>query len=203
MRAPVGRALAALDQLDAAVGEWGGRSEGDRTPFTQSLETLTERLAQEIEAGFQIASDVGEAASVFNRSLETINRFSRWEVPPFKDELAQIADQFQELRNRLQEFRDTVAGWKTEAIQTGVEAVLSRTRGVRAPLTRVHKALEGMENFLAAKRKALMDLEANLLFDIDLGILGLTLLCPVLMAGQVSLIWALGRLFRRAGKGEA
>jgi hypothetical protein len=106
------------------------------------------------------------------------------------------------LGNRLEEFRDAVGGWKSGAIQTGVEAVLSRSRGVRVPLIRVRKVLEGTEIFLAAKRRALMNLEATLLFDIDLGILGLTLLCPLLMAGQVSLIWALGHVFRRAGKGE-
>jgi hypothetical protein len=160
-------------------------------------------LAQETELGFQIASAFGEAASVFNRSMETINRFSGWEVPPLKDELAKLADQFQELRNRLEAFRDAVDGWKAGAIQTGVEAVLSRSREVRAPLIRVGKILEGTENSLAAKRRALMNLEATLLLDVDLGILGLTLLCPLLMAGQISLIWALGRLFRQAGKREA
>jgi hypothetical protein len=203
LRTPVGRALSALDQLDAAVREGRGRSETDWTQFNQGLATLHERFAREIEAGFEIASVVGEAASVFNRSLGTISQFSRGGVPPLQDELARIADQFQEMRNRLQESHEAVDGLKTEAIRAGEETVLHRIREFRAPLTWVQKTLEGTENFLGAKRRALMDLEANLLFDIDLGILGLTLLCPLLMVGQVSLIWALGLVFRRVGKGEA
>jgi hypothetical protein len=49
----------------------------------------------------------------------------------------------------------------------------------------------------------LIELEGNLLYLIDLGIFGLSLLCPLLLAGQVSLIRASWRMFRRQGKGGA
>ena len=78
-----------------------------------------------------------------------------------------------------------------------MEAFSNRIQWFRAPLTRIQKTLENTENQLAAKRQALFELEGNLLFHIDLGILALSLLCPILMAGQALLIYRFWGLFRR------
>jgi hypothetical protein len=64
-------------------------------------------------------------------------------------------------------------------------------------LNRIQKTLENTENQLAARRQALMELEVDLLFKIDLGILALSLLCPILMAGQAALLYLLWGWFRR------
>ena len=116
---------------------------------------------------------------------------------PLTDELAKVSDRFQEMKNRLQEFRGTVEGWKAGVVQAEVEAFSTRIQWFRAPLTRIQKTLENTENQLAARRQALMELEVDLLFKIDLGILALSLLCPILMAGQASLIYLFWKLFRR------
>jgi hypothetical protein len=197
LRAPVGKALVVLDQVEAAAREWGRRVEAEGPPSVQILVTLHDRFSQEMEAADQIASVVGEAAQVFNKSLETISRFSGLKAPPLTDEWAKVADRFQEMKNRLLEFRDSVEGLKAGVVQDEVEAFSKRIQWFRAPLTRIHKTLENTENQLAAKRQALIELEVNLLFKIDLGILALSLLCPILMAGQASLIYFFWGLFRR------
>ena len=116
---------------------------------------------------------------------------------PLTDELSKVSDRFQEMKNRLQESRDRVEGLKSGFVQAEVEAFSNRIQWFRAPLTRIQGTLKNMENQLAAKRKALIDLEGNLLFKIDLGIFGLSLLCPLLMAGQAWLIYCFWGLFRR------
>jgi len=116
---------------------------------------------------------------------------------PLTDEWAKVSDRFQEMKIRLQEFRGTVEGLKAGVVQAEVEAFSNRIQWFRAPLTRIQKALENTEHQLAARRQALMELEGNLLFKIDLGILALSLLCPILMAGQASLIYLFWKLFRR------
>jgi hypothetical protein len=201
LRAPLDRALVLLDQLDAAAREWGDRLEAERPQSAQLLVILNDRFSREIEAAVQIGSAIGEAAVVFNKSLETINRFSRMEVPTLTDELAKSFDRFREVESRLQEFRDSVEGLKAGVVQTGVEAITTRTQRFREPLLRIQKALKNTENLLASKRNGLIELEGNLLYLIDLGIFGLCLLCPLLLAGQVSLIRASWRMFRRQGKG--
>jgi hypothetical protein len=50
-----------------------------------------------------------------------------------------------------------------------VKALSNLIQWFRAPLTRIQKTLENAENQMAAKRKALIELEGNLLFYIDLG----------------------------------
>lgn len=202
LRAPVDQALGTLDQLDTAVREWGGRLESERPLLDPILKKLNDRFSEEVEAGFQTASAVGEAILVINKSLETINRFSRVKVPTLTDELAQVAEQFREMKGRLQELRDTVEGLKTGVLAVGVEAVLSRIQWFRPPLARIQKALIGAENRLDAKRRDLMELEGNLLFNIDLGVLALTLFCPLLAVGQVCWMRASWRLFRGKGRRE-
>jgi hypothetical protein len=197
LRAPVGKALVVLDQMEAATRDWGRRVEAEGPLAVQILVTLHDRFFQELEAADQIASAVGEAARVFNKSLETVNLFSGREVPALTDEFVKASDRFQEMKNRLQEFRDTVEGLKAGIVQAEVGAVSNRLQWFRAPLTRIQKTVENTENQLAAKRKALMELEGDLLFKIDLGILALSLLCPILMAGQVSLLYLFWKLFRR------
>ncbi len=197
LRAPVGRALNILDQVEAAARDWGKRVEAEGPLSGQILVTLHDRFSQEMEAADQIASVVGEAAQVFNRSLETVSRFSGLEVPALTEEWAKVSDRFQEMKNRRQEFRNRIEGLKAEVVQAEVEAFSDLVQWFRAPLTRIQKTLENVENHLAAKRKALMELEGNLLFYIDLGILALCLLCPILMAGQASLIYFVWVLFRR------
>ena len=78
-----------------------------------------------------------------------------------------------------------------------MEAFSNRIQWFRAPLTRIQKTLENTENQLAARRQALIELERNLLFKIDLGILALSLLCPILMAGQASLLYLFWGRFQR------
>jgi uncharacterized protein YukE len=197
LRAPVGKALVALDQVEAAAREWGGRVEAEGPLSGQILVTLHDRFSQEMETADQIASVVGEAAQVFNKSLETVSRFSGSKVPALTDELSKVSERFQEMKNRLQEFRGTVEEMKAGFVQAQVETFSTRIQWFRAPLTRVQKALENAENQLVARRQALMELEVDLLFKIDLGILDLSLLCPILMAGQASLIYLLWGLFRR------
>ena len=197
LRAPVGKALGILDQVEAAAREWGEKVEAEGPLSGQILVTLHDRFCQEIETADQIASVVGEAAQVFNKSLETVSRFSGSKVPALTDELAKVYERFQEMKTRLQEFRGTVEGWKAGVVQAEVEAFSNRIQWFRAPLTRIQKALENTEHQLAARRQALMELEGNLLFKIDLGILALSLLCPILMAGQASLLYLLWGLFRR------
>jgi hypothetical protein len=203
LRVPLGKALVLLDQLDAAARDWGERQETERPQSAQLLVTLNDRFSREVEAAIQVGSAIGEAAVVFNKSLETINRFSRMEVPTLTDELAKSSDRFLEMESRLQEFRDSVEGLKTGVVQTGVDAITTRTQWFRGPLNRSQKDLENTENLLASKRKGLIELEGDLLYLIDLGIFGLYLLCPLLLAGQVSLIRASWRMFRRQGKGGA
>jgi len=197
LRAPVGKALVVLDQVEAAARDRGERVEADGPLSGQILVTLHDRFSQEMEAADQIASVVGEAAKVFNKSLETVSRFSGLEVPALTDELAKVSDRFQEMKNRLQEFRNRGEGLKAGVVQAEVEAFSKGIQWFRAPLTRIQKTLENVENQLADKRKALIELEGNLLFKIDLGILALSLLCPILMAGQASLIYLFWGLFRR------
>ena len=197
MRAPVGKALVVLDQMEAAARDRGERVENEGPLSGQILVTLHDRFSQELEAADQIASVVGEAAQVFNKSLETVSRFSGSKVPALTDELAKVSDRFPEMKTRLQEFRGTVEGWKAGVVQAEVEAFSNRIQWFRAPLTRIQKVLENTEHQLAARRQALMELEGNLLFKIDLGILALSLLCPILMAGQASLIYLFWKLFRR------
>jgi hypothetical protein len=200
VRAAVGRALVVLDQVEAVVREWGRRGETEEPTSVQSLETLNDRFSLEMEAVYQVASAVSEAAQVFNKSIETVNRFSGLEVPALTDEWAKASDRFQELKNRLQEFRGTVEGLKAGVVQTEVEAFSTRIQLFRTSLTRIQKTFENTENQLAARRKALMELEADLLFKIELGILALGLLCPILMAGQVSLIFRFWSTLRRKGQ---
>ena len=197
LRAPVGKALSVLDQVEAAAREWGQRVEAEEPLSGQILVTLHDRFSQELETADQIASVVAEAAQMFNKSLESVGRFSGSEVPALTDELAKISDRFQEMKNRRQELRDTVEGLKAGIVQAEVEAFSNHIQWFRVPLTRIRKTLENTENQLAAKRQALMELEGNLLFKIDLGILALSLLCPILMAGQASLMYLFGGLFRR------
>jgi predicted nuclease with TOPRIM domain len=197
LHAPVGKALVVLDQVEVAAREWGERVGAEGPPSVQILVTLHDRFSQEMEAADQIASVVGEAAPVFNKSLETVSRFSGLEVPAVTDELAKLSDRFREMKNRLQEFRNRVEGLKAGVDQAEVKALSNLIQWFRAPLTRIQKTLENAENQLAAKRKALIELEGNLLFYIDLGILALSLLSPILMAGQVSLIYRFWDLFRR------
>jgi archaellum component FlaC len=197
LRTPVGKALVFLDQVEAVTGEWGRRAEAEGPQSVQILVTLHDHFSQEMETADQIASGVSEAAQVFNKSLETISRFSGLKVPALTDELAKVSDRFQEIKKRLQEFRDAVEGLKAGVVQAEVEAISHRIQWIRAPLTRIHKALENTENQLAARRQALIELEGDLLFKIDLGILALSLLCPILMAGQVSLIFYFWGIFRR------
>lgn len=197
LQAPVDRALVVLDQVDAAVREGGERVEDRNPPMSQILETLKDRFPQEIEAAVQIASSVGEAVVILNKSLETINRFSRVEVPTLKEELTGLSDGIRETEARLQEFRESIGGIKAGVVQTGVESVLAHTKTFRKPLVRIQQTLEKTKNLLAAKRKAMIEMEMNLLFIIDLGILGLSLLCPLLMAGQICLMLASWRMFRR------
>jgi hypothetical protein len=197
LRVPVGKALVLLAQVEAEAREWGRRAEAEGPLPVQILVTLHDRFSQEMEAADQIALGVGEAAQVFNKSLETISRFSGLKVPALTDELAKVSDRFPEIKNRRQEFRDAVEGLKAEGAQAGVEAISNLIQWFRAPLTRIHKALENTENQLAAKRQALIELEGDLLFKIDLGILGLSLLCPILMAGQALLTYYFWGLFRR------
>ena len=175
----------------------GEKGEAEGPLSVQILVTLHDRFSQEFEAADQMASVVGEAAQVFNKSLEIVGRFSGLEVPAWTDELAKISDRFREMKNRLQEFRDTVEGLKAGVVQAEVEAFSNRIQWFRSPLTRIQKTLENTENQLAAKRKALIELEGNLLFQMDWGILALSLLCPILMAGQASLIYHFWKLFRR------
>ena len=108
----MGKALVVLDQVEAAAREWGNRAEAEGPLSGQILVVLHDRFSQEMEAADQIASVVGEAAQVFNKSLETVGRFSGWEIPAVTDELAKLSDRFQEMKTHLQEFRDTVEGWK-------------------------------------------------------------------------------------------
>ena len=197
LRAPMGRALVILDQMETAARERGQRVEAEGPLSVQILGTLHDRFSQEMETADQIASVVGEAAQVFNKSLGAVSRISGLEVPALTDELSKVSDRFQEMKNRLQEFRDTVEGWKAGVVQAEVEAFSNRIQWFRAPLTRIQKTLENTENQLAARRQALMELEVDLLFKIDLGILALSLLCPILMAGQASLMYLLWGLFRR------
>jgi uncharacterized protein YukE len=193
----VGKALAVLGQVEAAAREWGRRVETEGPLEAQVLVALHDRFSQEMEAADQIAAVVGEAALVFNKSLETVSRFSGLEVPTVTDELAKVSDRFREMKNRLQELRSTVEGMKAGVVQAEVEAFSNGLQWFRAPLTRIQETLENTENQLAAKRKALIELEGELLFYIDLGIFGLSLLCPILMAGQASLIYLFWKLFRR------
>jgi uncharacterized protein YukE len=116
---------------------------------------------------------------------------------PLTDEWAKVSERFQEMKNRLQKFRGTVQEMKAGVVQAQVEAFSNRIKWFRAPLTRIQKTLENTENQLAARRQALMELEGNLLFKIDFGILALSLLCPILMAGQASLLYLLWGWFRR------
>jgi hypothetical protein len=197
LRAPVGKALVVLDQVEAAAREWASRAEAEGPLSVQILATLHDRFSREMEAADQVAVFVGEAAQVFNKSLETVGRFSGVEVPALTDELVKVSDRFQEMKIRLQEFRDTVEGMKTGVVQAEVQAFSNRIQWFRAPLTRIQKTLENTENQLAARRQALIELEGNLLFKIDLGLLALCLLCPILMAGQAALIYLFWGLFRR------
>jgi len=197
LRAPVDQALGALDRLDSTVRERGGRNEAKEPPMSQILVTLIDRFSHEIEAADQIASSVGEDAVVLNKSLETINRFSRVEAPTLTEELTSLSDRLRELEARLQEFREPVDGLKAGVVQTGIKDVLARTQTFRKVLGRMQKALEKTQDLLAVKRKALIKMEENLLFKIDLGTIALSLLCPLLMAGQVSLLFASWRMFRR------
>ena len=197
LRAPVEKTLVLLDQMEAAGREWGKRVEAEGPPSVQILVTLHERFSQEIEAADQIAAVVGEAAQVFNKSLETVGRFSGFEVPVFPDEWSRVSDRFREMKTRLQEFRDMMEGFKTGVVQAEAETISKSIQWFRAPLTRIQKTLENTKNQLAAKKQALIELKGNLLFNIDLGILALSLLCPILMAGQVSLIYLFWGLFRR------
>jgi hypothetical protein len=196
LAAPVGKALVVLDQVEAAAREWGRRVEAEGPLPAQILVTLQDRFSQELEAADQIAAVVGEAAQVFNKSLETVSRFSGFEVPVFPDEWTKVSDRFREMKNRLQELRGTVEGLKAGVVQAEVEAFSNRIQWFRGPLTRIQETLKKLENQLAAKRKALIELEGDLLFKIDLGILGLSLLCPILMAGQALLIYRFWKLFR-------
>jgi len=148
LRAPVGKALVALDQVEAAAREWRRRGETEGPLSGQILVTLHDRFSQE-------------------------------------------------MKNRLQEFRDMVEGLKAGVVQAEAEAFSKRIQWFRAPLTRIQKALENTENQLAARRQALIELEGNLLFKIDLGILALSLLCPILMAGQASMIYLFWGLFQK------
>ena len=197
LRAPVGKALVVLDQVEVSAREWRGRVEAEGPLSGRILVTLHDRFSQEMEAADQIASVVGEAAQVFNKSLGAVSRFSGLEVPTLTDEWAKVSDRFQEMKNRLQGFRDTVEGLKTGVVQAEVEAFSNRIQWFRAPLTRIQKTLENTENQLTARRKVLMELEMDLLFKIDLGIIALSLLCPTLMAGQASLVYLFWGLFRR------
>jgi hypothetical protein len=197
LRVPVGKALGVLDQVEATAREWGQKVEAEGPLSGQILVTLHDRFSQELEAADQIAVVVGEAAQIFNKSLETVSRFSGSKVPALTDELVKVSDRFQEMKNRLQEFQDMAEGWKAGVVQAEVEAFSTRIQWFRAPLTRVQKALEDTEHQLAARRQTLMELEVDLLFKIDLGILALSLLCPILMAGQASLIYLFWKLFRR------
>ena len=104
------------------------------------------------------------------------------------------------MKNRLQEFRDTVEGLKAGVVPAEVEAFSHRIQWFRAPLTRIQKTLENAENQLAARRQALIELEVDLLFKIDLGILALSLLCPILIAGQASLMFRFWRLFQKKSR---
>jgi len=201
LRTPVDNALVILDQVDATAREWGEMPEKGRPLSAQLLETAGDRFSREIETVVHLTSTIGQAVVVFNQTLETFNRFSSVKVPTLSDELTKISEQILEMKNRLQEFRDTVDGLKVGAVPSGVEGVLSRTQWFRAPLTRIRRNLEGLANLLADKRNKLMELEGNLLFYIDLGVLALSILGPVLIAGQAALGWASWRLFRRKGKG--
>jgi uncharacterized protein YukE len=197
LRAPVGNALVVLDQVEAAAREWGQRAEAEAPLSGQILVTLHDRFSQEMEAADQIASLVGGAAQVFNKSLGALSRISGLEAPALTEEWAKVSDRFQEMKNRQQEFRNRIEGLKAEVVQAEVKAFSDLVQWFRAPLTRIQKTLENVENHLAAKRKALMELEGNLLCYIDLGVLALSLLCPILMAGQASLIYFFWGLFRR------
>ncbi len=197
LRVPEGKALVVLDQAEAAAREWGGRVEAEGPQSGQILVTLHDRFSQEMAAADQIASVVGEAAQVFNKSLGAVSRFSELAVPTLTDEWIRVSDRFQEMNNRLQEFRDTTEGWKAGVVQAELEAFSNWFQWFRAPLTRIRKTIENTEHQLAPRQKALMELEADLLFKIDWGILALSLLCPILMVGQASLIYLFWGLFRR------
>ena len=188
MQTSVNQALNTLGQMEDAIRERKGRLEPENPLSNPVLHTLHERFSQNIEAGFQVALAVSEAAATINTSLETLNRFSILKVPTFTDELTRLAERFQGMKNLMHEFRYDLEGLESGVSVIKIEAILIKTQSFRVPLNQVQKALDGLVNILVAKRKDIIELEGNLLFYINLGALAFSLLCPLLMAGQVCLL---------------
>jgi septal ring factor EnvC (AmiA/AmiB activator) len=186
----------ALARINDAAKKLSDRLEENR-PLLTTLTAARDDLGPRMTELRARAVALHDAALRVNAVLETLDNLGLVTVPTFSNELGAVAERLDAIEGDVQELRARIDEAQTTASANLIAAVTQRTHKINSVIGQIQSTAAKYQTTVAQKREQVADRARKVVHAINFLILSFTALFVAVAAGQVLLISAVARNFRR------
>jgi len=190
----------AVARINNAASQVGDRVENNGPMVTTLINATRDDLAPKIVKLRAQAGALRDATVSVNAALETFNSLEVVTVPTFSEELSAVSARIDAIQEDVEDLRAKIDEMRSGASANLVTAVKTRTDRIDNVIGQIQSTAAKYQGLALQKRKQVADRAQKIVHTINLLALSLTALFLLVAAGQVLLIYVVGRSMITAGR---
>ncbi len=179
--AALGGVRESLTRIDAAANE----ANPSAAASAQLARTVNDDLLPKISAALDLAASAQDKLAALGPALEALKRIPFITVPSLPEGLDALSQRIADAQRSVQNLRATLDQMAADPAAT--PRITAETARISTSVSGAQAALDGQAASIAATRQSLVQTSAAIISFIDRLALFMTLLLPVLAAGQAVL----------------